>query len=65
MHGMAIRAEPDLKKTWKRVLYEKQAYPDDHVDDTFLESLVTNGENDCHASQLQLCTPRLTSSQCN
>ena len=31
------------RKRWKRVLYEKQGFPDDHVDDTFLQSLVTNG----------------------
>jgi len=41
---MAVPIDPNLRKTWKRVLYEKQGYPDDHVDDTFLESLVTNGK---------------------
>ncbi len=39
-----MQVDTELRKTWKRVLYEKQAYPDDHVDDTFLESLVTNGK---------------------
>jgi len=42
--AMAVPVDPELRKTWKRVLYEKQGYPDDHVDDTFLESLVTNGK---------------------
>lgn len=27
---------------WKKVLYERQTYPDNHVDETFMASLVTN-----------------------
>lgn len=28
---------------WQKVMYVRQSYPDNHVDETFLASLVTNG----------------------
>ena len=30
---------------WRKVLWEAQEFPDNHVDATFLASLVTNGEH--------------------
>lgn len=30
--------------TWKKVLYEKQQFPDHHVPDSFLKDLRKNGE---------------------
>lgn len=38
------RTHRQSHKKWRRVLYEKQDYPDDYLDDTFLASLVTNGK---------------------
>ena len=35
--------EPDRAASWDRVLYRKQAFPDNHTDDTFLSGLVLNG----------------------
>lgn len=31
------------RQPWRKLLYVKQDYPDDHVDDTFLEELQKNG----------------------
>ena len=39
-------ADPDVDETrapWRRILYERQRYPDNHTDDSFLERLVLNG----------------------
>ena len=46
--------EPDRAASWDRVLYRKQAYPDNHTDDTFLSGLVLNGR----------ITPRVLSEVC-
>jgi phosphatidylinositol glycan class C protein len=45
----ASRANADGDETdpanppWRRILYERQGYPDNHTDDSFLERLVLNG----------------------
>ena len=45
----ASRADADGDETdpanppWRRILYERQGYPDNHTDDSFLERLVLNG----------------------
>lgn len=31
-----------MSRRWQKVLYQRQPFPDNHVDDTFLASLVTN-----------------------
>ncbi|RYG50692.1 hypothetical protein EON67_04800, partial [archaeon] len=36
----ALRSSP---QRWQKVLYVKQPFPDNHVDESFLASLVTNG----------------------
>lgn len=33
---------PSRKKPWQKILYERQPYPDDYVDETFLDSLIQN-----------------------
>ena len=43
-----IPPEPDA--AWEKVLYQRQDYPDNHVDDSFLASLVTNGAPRSHAA---------------
>ena len=35
--------ENDPALPWRRILYERQGYPDNHTDDSFLERLVLNG----------------------
>lgn len=37
-----VCAPEKQKPKWKRILYEKQPYEDNHVDDSFLSSMVTN-----------------------
>jgi len=34
--------KPRKTKPWKQILYEKQEFPDNYVDETFLSSLITN-----------------------
>ena len=36
-------ADEETRKPWRRILYERQRYPDNHTDDSFLERLVLNG----------------------
>ena len=38
--GAAVRH----RKPWKKILYEQQAYPDNHVDESFLNLLLLNAE---------------------
>lgn len=40
----AVQVQSPLhpRKPWRRILYERQDYPDNFVDDTFLSLLVTN-----------------------
>ena len=33
----------ETRAPWRRILYERQRYPDNHTDDSFLERLVLNG----------------------
>ena len=35
-------ASPTTKQPWRKVLYEKQPYPDNFVDASFLEELKKN-----------------------
>ena len=32
-----------VKKPWKKILYEEQEYPDNYVDESFLDELRKNG----------------------
>ena len=54
-----VPPEPDA--AWEKVLFLRQDYPDNHVDDSFLASLVTNGarRGRCAATHTQkLCHRR-------
>jgi len=39
----ALIASPTHRVPWRRILYEPQPYPDNYVDDAFLQGLVANG----------------------
>ena len=34
-----------VKKPWKKILYEEQDYPDNYVDESFLDELKKNGND--------------------
>jgi hypothetical protein len=40
---MRLNASDGTKLPWRKLLYVKQDYPDNYVDDTFLDALQKNG----------------------
>lgn len=42
--GETDGCRPGERPPWKNILYKRQPYPDNHVPQSFLEKLVTNGE---------------------
>jgi phosphatidylinositol glycan class C protein len=40
---MRLNGSDGTKLPWRKLLYVKQDYPDNYVDDTFLDALQKNG----------------------